>query len=98
MTDTRTAWLVLITNLPGRNPTLRMRVWRALKAAGAGLLRDGVYVLPNSTASRRVFEQQGGEIAAGSGLVQILSFDGDSPEQNVTLAGFFDRTMEYQEA
>src|SRR2546429_5877359 len=35
----------------------------------------------NSAASRLVFEEQGREIQAGSGLVQILSFDADSPEQ-----------------
>ena len=98
MASKAAAWLLLITNLPGRNPTLRMRVWRALKAAGAGLLRDGVYVLPNSAASRLVFEEQGREIQAGSGLVQILSFDADSPEQNAALVALFDRTPEYQEA
>src|SRR5256884_8004635 len=98
MTSKAAAWLLLITNLPGRNPTLRMRVWRALKAAGAGLLRDGVYVLPNSAASLLVFEEQGREIQAGSGLVQILSFDADSPEQNAALVALFDRTPEYQEA
>jgi hypothetical protein len=92
------AWLLLITNLPGRNPTLRMRIWRALKAAGAGLLRDGVYVLPNSAAARRVFEEQGGEIKAGSGFVQIMSFEAESPEQNAVLVALFDRTTEYQEA
>src|SRR5207302_9711140 len=75
-----------------------MRVWRALKAAGAGLLRDGVYVLPNSAASRLVFEEQGREIQAVSGLVQILSFDADSPEQNAALVTLFDLTQEYQEA
>ena len=46
------AWLILITNLPGPNQTLRMRVWRALKSAGAGLLKDGVYLLPSSPAAR----------------------------------------------
>jgi hypothetical protein len=34
MNDSRPAWLLLITNQPGQNQTLRMRVWRALKAAG----------------------------------------------------------------
>ena len=48
MTAKAPAWLLLVTNLPGHNPTLRMRIWRALKAAGAGLLRDGAYLLPNS--------------------------------------------------
>src|SRR3981189_258169 len=93
-----TPWLLLITNLPGRNATLRMRIWRALKAGGAGLLRDGVYVLPNSAASRRVFEEQGGEIKARSGFVQIVSFEAESVEQNAALVALFDRTTEYQEA
>src|SRR2546429_9752532 len=97
MASKAAAWLLLITNLPGRNPTLRMRVWRALKAAGAGLLRDGVYVLPNSAASRLVFEEQGREIQAGSGLGQILSVDAHSPGQNAALVALFDRTPGYPE-
>ena len=59
------AWLLLVTNLPGRNPTLRVRIWRALKAAGSGLLRDGAYLLPNRERSRQVLEEQGAEIKAG---------------------------------
>src|SRR5215470_16558046 len=92
------AWLLLVTNLPGHNPTLRMRIWRALKAAGAGFLRDGAYLLPNGERSRRVLEGQGGEIRAAGGLVQILSFDGESEQQNAELVALFDRTSEYAEA
>src|SRR3989304_2604715 len=36
----------LVLSLPARNSTLRMRAWRALKEAGCGVLRDGLYVLP----------------------------------------------------
>src|ERR1700758_4682781 len=90
------AWLLLITNLPGRNATLRMRIWRALKASGAGLLRDGVYVLPNSATSRSVLEDQAEEIKkAPGGIAHILSFDADSPKQNTALIALFDRTTEY---
>ena len=91
------AWLLLVTNLPGRNPTLRMRIWRALKAAGAGLLRDGAYLLPNRERSRQVLEEQGAEIKAAGGLVQVLSFDAESPEQNAELVALFDRTEDYAE-
>jgi hypothetical protein len=92
------AWLLLVTNLPGRNPTLRMRIWRALKSAGAGLLRDGAYLLPNGERSRQVLEEQAGEIRAAGGLVQVLSFDAESAEQNGELVALFDRTNEYAEA
>jgi hypothetical protein len=88
-------WLLLVTNLPGRNQTLRMRVWRALKASGAGALRDGVYLLPNADGSRRVFEQQASDIQAGKGSAQIFAFDSDSPTQGTTLRALFDRTEEY---
>ena len=43
-----TRWLLLVSSLPGQTQTARMRVWRALKAAGAGAVRDGVYVLPQT--------------------------------------------------
>jgi hypothetical protein len=91
------AWLLLLTNLPGRNPTLRMRFWRALKAAGAGLLRDGAYLLPNRERSREVLEEQGAEIKAAGGLVQMLTFDADSPAQHAEFVALFDRSGDYAE-
>ena len=95
MTTPAPTWLLLVTNLPGRNPTLRMRLWRALKAAGAALLRDGAYLLPNGERSRKVLEEQGAEIKAAGGLVQVLSFNAESTEQNTELVALFDRTDEY---
>ena len=92
------AWLLLVTNLPGHNPTLRMRIWRALKAAGAGLLRDGAYLLPNREHARRVLEAQASEIKTAGGLVQVLSFDAESDRQNAELVALFDRIEEYAEA
>jgi hypothetical protein len=96
MNVNRSAWLVLITNLPGQNQTLRMRIWRALKAAGAGLLRDGVYVLPQSPASRQLFEEQALEIRTVAGIAHILTFESDSTEQHNALVELFDRTADYQ--
>lgn len=97
MNVNRPAWLLLITNLPGQNQTLRMRVWRALKAAGAGLLRDGVYVLPQTAASRRIFEEQAGEIRTVAGGAHILTFESASTEQHKAFVELFDRTADYQE-
>src|SRR6185437_15247839 len=89
-------WLMLITNLPGRNPTLRMRIWRALKGVGAAALRDGAYVLPSSKASRQALESQATEIRSAGGAAHVLSFDAESPEQNATFIALFDRTADYQ--
>jgi hypothetical protein len=97
MNHSRPAWLLLITNLPGANQTRRMRVWRALKAAGAGLLRDGVYVLPQTAASREIFDEQAREIRAVGGSAHILTVESESTEQHDALVRLFDRTAEYLE-
>jgi hypothetical protein len=90
-------WLLLITNLPGQNQTLRMRIWRGLKAAGAALMRDGVYVLPETPDFQRVFEEHAREIRAVSGSVHVLHFEADSTEQQTALIALFDRTADYRE-
>jgi len=95
--DSASTWLLLISNLPGRNATVRMRMWRALKAAGAGMMRDGAYVLPLSDRSRQVFEEQSVEIKDAGGLGHIVSFQATSAAQQESLVALFDRTNEYSE-
>jgi hypothetical protein len=90
-------WLLLVTNLPGQNQTLRMRIWRALKAAGAGFLRDGVYVLPEKAETRQMFEEQARVIRGVAGSVHIFHFEAESAEQQDTLIALFDRTADYRE-
>lgn len=97
MNAKRQPWLLLVTNLPGPNQTLRMRIWRALKASGAALMRDGVYVLPDTPESQAVFETQARDIRAVAGSVHILHFEAASPDQHTGLIALFDRTADYQE-
>jgi hypothetical protein len=93
-----TSWLLLVTNLPGTNKTLRMRIWRALKSAGAGTLRDGVYVLPQSDGAKAVFAAQASEIQAGGGSTHLFAVPVESADQHKTLAALFDRTGEYAQS
>jgi hypothetical protein len=97
MTVKPPSWLLLITNLPGHNPTLRMRLWRALKAGGAGPLRDGVYVLPDSVTARKVFEERAKDIKEGGGVAYVLPLETSSQEQSDAFRALFDRTAEYAE-
>lgn len=92
-----TQWLLLITNLPGRNAAVRMRSWRALKSAGAGLMRDGVYVLPSSDDARDTFGLQAKEISSAGGSAQLVAFEANSREQQASIVELFDRTAEYSE-
>lgn len=89
------SWLLLVTNLPGTNKTLRMRIWRALKLAGAGTLRDGVYVLPQSDNAKAVFTAQASEIRSAGGSTHLFAMPDKSADQPRTLGALFDRTEEY---
>jgi hypothetical protein len=94
---TRSNWLLFVANLPGRNQTLRMRVWRSLKASGAGALRDGVYVLPVSDIAHGVFERQSQEIQQGGGTAYVLEVDDEAASATGdALLALFDRAPEYQ--
>jgi hypothetical protein len=92
-----TEWLVLITNLPGRNQTLRMRQWRGLRSAGAASLRDGVYLLPDSASNRRNFETRSGQIRAAGGSACLLPCVAASPDQGRAFHALFDRSAAYGE-
>jgi hypothetical protein len=91
-------WLVFVANLPGRNQTLRMRVWRSLKASGAGALRDGVYVLPDSDQARALFDRQCDEITKGGGAAYVLKCEKEpAGSSGAGFRALFDRTAEYEE-
>lgn len=89
------SWLMLVNSAPGSNPAARMRIWRALKASGAGALRDGVYVLPRSETASALFEEQAQVVAAIGGSAQIVGFDSTGPAQEAELERLFDRSEDY---
>jgi hypothetical protein len=74
-----------------------MRLWRALKTGGAGLLRDGVYVLPDSSPARRLFEEYAKDIKEGGGVAYVLPLETSPQEQSDAFRALFDRTAEYAE-
>jgi hypothetical protein len=72
-----------------------MRVWRALKAAGAAVLRDGVYLLPATANARQVLEAQARIVVAAGGTAQVLPLEGLDAEQERHFRALFDRASEY---
>ena len=89
------AWLILIVSLPTRNAAGRMRVWRALKAMGSGVLRDGVYLLPNRPGFRRALQDHAEDVLAGGGHAQVLALNSEDPAQQALFEGLFDRSADY---
>lgn len=84
----------LVLSLPTRNSTLRMRLWRALKEAGSGVLRDGVYVVP---AGKAPLAQLESDIKSNGGFAMTLELKPRTPEQLSDIQKLFDRSAEYDE-
>jgi hypothetical protein len=85
-------WLSLIIALPTANASERMRAWRALKACGAAVLRDGVYLLPDTAACRQTLEAIERDIVSSNGTAYLLPINDPAGERFVRL---FDRSDEY---
>ena len=94
---TSRAWLELVTSLPTENATERMRAWRALKATGAVVLRDGVYVLPERPDLEEALARLAGEIDEAGGSAHVLKVEARDDGQAEALRALFDRTKEYAE-
>ena len=84
-------WLLLILSAPGQKPALRMRLWRGLKALGVGVVRDGVYVLPNRYGLRESLQVQADEVIAVGGTAQLLEVRGENSE----FVALLDRVADY---
>src|SRR3546814_988193 len=82
----------MVISLPTENATIRMRAWRALKACGAAVLRDGAYLLPQLGECRSTLDAIGADVRAGGGTAYVLSTDEPDSVQFSTL---FDRSEDY---
>ncbi|WP_085722897.1 chromate resistance protein ChrB domain-containing protein [Pseudomonas sp. R37(2017)] len=85
-------WLALILGLPTANATERMRAWRALKASGAAVLRDGAYLLPDTDVCREALESVERDILSINGTAYTLPVVDPHGERFVSL---FDRSDDY---
>jgi len=65
-------WLCMITSLPTENTALRQRTWRALKASGAAVLRDGVYLMPEREDCRATLGRLSQDVRNGGGTALVL--------------------------
>ena len=72
-----------------------MRIWRALKALGAAVLRDGVYLLPDSEAAQRALAVQARAVVGSGGVAHVLMLADIEPAQQRHFLALFDRSHDY---
>jgi hypothetical protein len=88
------SWCLLVLSLPTGNAAARMRAWRALRACGAAVLRDGVYVLPDTDAHRAQLREIAEDVRANEGAARVLvGADPDATE--APIEPLFDRAADF---
>lgn len=84
--------IALILSLPTENATARQRIWRALKASGAAVLRDGVYLMPERDDCRTTLAISADEVREAGGMAHLLRIE--EPE-GADFIALFDRSADY---
>ena len=90
-------WLLLVATLPGQNSALRVRFWRQVKAMGAAILRDGVYLLPRREDLWQALDELRAELFAAGGSAFLLQLPKQDADLENEWASLFDRTEAYGE-
>ncbi|MCA0174917.1 MAG: chromate resistance protein [Proteobacteria bacterium] len=85
-------WLTLVTSLPTENATIRQRAWRALKASGAAVLRDGVYLMPDRPPCRLTLDGLAADVQSGGGTALVLQVEEPA---GADFSRLFDRSDDY---
>ena len=88
-------WLVTVAQLPTEDPGARMRVLRTLESLGAGVLREGAYLLPDTQGNRQSLDTLADYIVRCAGTAQVLRVTAASPAQEDAFKRLFDRTERY---
>lgn len=91
------AFLALFVTLSTKQSAGRMRIWRALRTLGAATLRDGVYVLPETTSHAAALEQLAAEARSVEGTADIYLLVNRDEIQKQSLIALFDRGADYAE-
>src|SRR5258706_3107954 len=93
--NTSNDWLLLVLTLPTDNATARMRFWRALKAKGCAVLRDGVYLLPATDTVEAELQELGASIGEAGGAAHLVRAPSRGADQEAEFRSLFDRADEY---
>jgi hypothetical protein len=72
-----------------------MRIWRALRSIGCGVLRDGVYLLPAGAAQVSDFVDLESGVKAAGGFAMTVELKLKTSAQFDRVRKLFDRTSEY---
>jgi hypothetical protein len=89
-------WLLTIAQLPIDDPASRMRVLRTLESLGAAVMREGVFLLPDTPGNRQSLDALTEYIVKISGSASVMQVNAVSAAQHAAFARLFDRSARYE--
>ena len=92
-----TSWLLVVATLPTEDPAARMRVMRTFEALGAAIMRDGVFLLPETPANRQAVERLVEYIGMNAGSAQAVKATPLDENQLGAFRKLFDRSARYED-
>ena len=90
-------WLAFVTNLPAEDPASRMRVLRTLESLGCAVLREGVFLLPDTPDNLQSLQRLAEHVARLNGSGHTLRLEALDEGQAKQFRGYFDRSAQYEE-
>ena len=89
-------WLLTIAQLPIEDPASRMRVLRTLESLGAAVMREGVYLLPDTPGNRQSLQTLADYILKIGGTAQVFNVAATTLDQQAEFERLFDRSARYE--
>ena len=96
-TEKEKGWLLTVAQLPTEDPSSRMRVLRTLESLGAAVMREGVFLLPDTPANRQALDTLAEYIGKVAGSASVMRVDSPGPAQHEAFVRLFDRSARYED-
>ena len=90
-------WLVFITSLPIDDASARMQILRTLESLGCSVLREGVYLLPDTADAQQSLTRLAEHVTRLNGSAYVLHATAPDARQDGTLRALFDRSAKYED-
>jgi len=90
-------WLALVAALPRDDAAGRMHALRTLEGLGCAVMREGVYLLPDTPANRANFQRLAEHIGRIKGDAWLLPVQVESAAEAKAFRTMFDRSARYSE-
>ena len=94
---TAAPWLVYVPSLPTEDPAARMRILRTLDSLGCAVMREGVFLLPDTPDNRLGLTRLTDHVVRINGSAHVLSVASIDDAQAQQFRGLFDRSHKYSD-